>query len=111
MTNSRSVLLFAAIATCLLLESHAFTTSPLRSSIQSHRFLAAESEQEEIKPDILLPFPPAADPKYAVTGVVGDKEFVLSRSGEPTAEELANENILKIVKIECSDLEVRRRHV
>jgi hypothetical protein len=31
---------------------------------------------------------------------------VIERNGEPTKEELANENIIKIVRVECSDLEV-----
>jgi hypothetical protein len=56
---------------------------------------------------ILGPFSPAADPKYAVSCRIGDKEFVVSREGGPTEEELTNENILKIVTMECSDLEVR----
>jgi hypothetical protein len=59
-----------------------------------------------VKPDILQPFPPAADPNYMCTGSVGHDEFIVSREGGPTAEELSNENILKIVRIECSDLEV-----
>ena len=57
-------------------------------------------------PDILKPFLPAMDPKYSVKGPVGQEKFILSRSGGPTAEELKNEQMLKIVKIECSDLEV-----
>ncbi|KAL7519822.1 hypothetical protein ACHAWX_004577 [Stephanocyclus meneghinianus] len=57
-------------------------------------------------PEILKPYLPAMDPKYSVNGPVGEGNFVLSRSGPPTAEELSNEQMLKIVKIECSDLEV-----
>jgi len=57
-------------------------------------------------PDILKPFLPAMDPKYSVKGPVGEGIFFLSRSGPPTAEELSNEQMLNIVKIECSDLEV-----
>ena len=57
-------------------------------------------------PDILKPFLPAMDQKYSVRGPVGQEKFILSRSGGPTAEELKNEQMLKIVKIECSDLEV-----
>lgn len=59
-----------------------------------------------IKPDILQPFSPAADPEYRNLGTVGEGSFVVSRTGGPTAEELTNENVLKIVLIECSDLEV-----
>lgn len=61
----------------------------------------------EVKPDILLPFLPAADPMYSVRGLIGQGEFVVSRSGEPTQEELTNENLLRILMIQSSDLEVR----
>jgi hypothetical protein len=57
-------------------------------------------------PDILKPYLPAMDPKYYVKGPVGQEKFILSRSGPPTPEEFSNEQMLKIVKIECSDLEV-----
>ncbi|KAL3768158.1 hypothetical protein ACHAWO_006528 [Cyclotella atomus] len=57
-------------------------------------------------PDILKPYLPAMDPKYYVKGPVGQDKFILSRSGPPTSEELSNDQMLKIVKIECSDLEV-----
>jgi len=70
---------------------------------------SAQPEQPtegEIKPDILVPFLAAADPMYYVQGPIGQDEFVISRAGEPTKEELSNENLLRIVKIECSDLEV-----
>jgi hypothetical protein len=58
------------------------------------------------KPDILQPFLPAADPRYMSTGSVGDGAFIISRVGEPALKELSNENLLKILHIECSDLEV-----
>jgi hypothetical protein len=54
----------------------------------------------------LLPFLPAVDPRWACIGPVGDDSFVVCREGGPTEAELTNENILKIVTIECSDLEV-----
>ena len=60
---------------------------------------------KKVKPDVLVPFLPAADPMYLCRGPVGEKEFVLTRTGGPTTEELANENILRIVQIKCSDLE------
>jgi len=69
---------------------------------------AASDETPEIKPDILEPFPPATDPMYSVRGSVGEGDFVVTRSGGPVAEELTNENLLKILMIECSDLEVGR---
>lgn len=57
-------------------------------------------------PDILQPYLPAMDPMYPVRGPLGEGKFVISRSGPPTAEELSNEQMLKIIKIECTDLEV-----
>lgn len=57
-------------------------------------------------PDILQPYLPALDPKYSTRGSVGEEKFLLSRTGPPAAEELTNEQMLKIVKIECTDLEV-----
>jgi hypothetical protein len=66
-----------------------------------------EKDKDVVKPDILQPFPPAADPMYSVRGPVGENDFVLSRTGEPTKSELSNENLLRILRIECSDLEVR----
>lgn len=72
---------------------------------------AAASENEKtpakIQPDILEPFLPAADPMYPVRGLVGEGDFILSRRGVPLEEELSNENLLRILRIECSDLEVR----
>uniref|UniRef100_A0A6T7JM13 Uncharacterized protein n=1 Tax=Attheya septentrionalis TaxID=420275 RepID=A0A6T7JM13_9STRA len=56
-------------------------------------------------PDLLLPFLPAADPMYMCRGPVGEKQFILTREGPPTPEELSNENLLRILRIECSDLE------
>jgi hypothetical protein len=57
------------------------------------------------KPTILDPFLPAMDPNYRNTGPVGEGDFIVSREGEPRAEELTNENLLKIVASECTDLE------
>jgi hypothetical protein len=37
---------------------------------------------------------------------VGGGDFVVSREGGPTPEELSNENVLRIVRSECTDLEV-----
>lgn len=45
----------------------------------------------------LEPFPKASDPFYMSTGPVGKGRFIISRIGEPRLEELANENILKIL--------------
>ncbi|KAL7469499.1 hypothetical protein ACHAXS_009757 [Conticribra weissflogii] len=57
-------------------------------------------------PAPLQPFLPAMDPKYSVRGPIGEGNFLLSRTGPPTIDELSNEQMLKIVKLECSDLEV-----
>ena len=61
---------------------------------------------EDDAPDILQPYLPAMDPQYSSKGPIGEGDFIISRSGGPTAEELSNEQMLKIVKIECTDLEV-----
>jgi Domain of unknown function (DUF1823) len=66
----------------------------------------AAKKRQEVKPDILAPFPAAADPMYSCRGPVGEKDFVLSRTGGPTDAELSNENMLRIVRSQCSDLEV-----
>ena len=67
---------------------------------------APASLPRQVKPDILEPFLPAASEDYMNVGTVGDGEFELSRSGEPTLQELSNENLLRILMIQCSDLEV-----
>mmetsp|Transcript_26497 Transcript_26497/g.34510 ORF Transcript_26497/g.34510 Transcript_26497/m.34510 type:complete len:283 (-) Transcript_26497:392-1240(-) len=60
----------------------------------------------KIDPAILLqPFLPAVDPMFKVRGPVGEEDFIISRTGGPTDAELTNENILKIVLSESSDLE------
>mmetsp|Transcript_37791 Transcript_37791/g.82810 ORF Transcript_37791/g.82810 Transcript_37791/m.82810 type:complete len:301 (+) Transcript_37791:162-1064(+) len=52
------------------------------------------------------PFLPALDPKYMCEGEIGQGEFVITREGGPVEEELSNENLLRILRIECTDLEV-----
>ena len=70
------------------------------------------NDRIEFPPNILQPFPDAADPSYATTAPVGEGQFVVSRGvggdGGPTAEELTNENILLIVerRSNVTDLEV-----
>ena len=114
------VALVSIIITHLVMESNAFVAPPSRpqtrwlsTTQQLFSSTSAESNpqqpeppRETVKPDILQPFLPAADPKYSVRGPIGDADFVIERRGEPTKEELANENIIKIVRVECSDLEV-----
>lgn len=116
------VVLVSIIVTQLMVVSNAFVAPPSRLqtrwlSTTQQLFMSSSPEsnpqqqqqeppREIVKPDILLPFLPAADPKYSVRCPVGDGDFVIERSGGPTKEELTNENIIKIVRIECSDLEV-----
>mmetsp|Transcript_7989 Transcript_7989/g.11544 ORF Transcript_7989/g.11544 Transcript_7989/m.11544 type:complete len:262 (-) Transcript_7989:203-988(-) len=75
-------------------------------TLQSTISDSEEPTKPEIKLDILQPFLPATDPMYAVRGPVGENDFIVTRDGGPTDEELSNENILKLVTIECSDIEV-----
>mmetsp|Transcript_13609 Transcript_13609/g.22864 ORF Transcript_13609/g.22864 Transcript_13609/m.22864 type:complete len:278 (-) Transcript_13609:48-881(-) len=94
-------------------QSFAASCSSSRCSSPVHRLLASgsdastdKSDDDNVGPDILQPFVPALDPKYSVRGPVGEGKFIISRTGPPTAEEMSNEQMLKIVKIECNDLEV-----
>jgi Domain of unknown function (DUF1823) len=59
-------------------------------------------------PIILDPFPQAADPNYINNGPVGLGDFILSREGGPTLEELSNENLYRILvrRSNVTDLEV-----
>jgi Domain of unknown function (DUF1823) len=66
----------------------------------------SSSNTDTIQPEILQPFPEAANPRYMCEGEIGLGPFMVSREGGPTTEELSNENILRIVRSECSDLEV-----
>lgn len=59
-----------------------------------------------VPPALPVPFLPAADPLYPVQGEIGQSEFVLRRDGPPLPEELSNENLVRILMLECSDLEV-----
>lgn len=66
-----------------------------------------EDDKSNDGPDILQPYLPAMDSKYSVNGPIGvSKNFIISRAGPPTIEELSNEQMLSIVNIECTDLEV-----
>jgi hypothetical protein len=59
-----------------------------------------------LKAIILDAFPEAADPKYAVRGPVGEGNFLVSRTGGPTQEELTDANLYQIIDRTASDLEV-----
>lgn len=68
---------------------------------------APKKEDEQVGDRLILaPFLEALDPMWKCRGPVGEEDFLLSRTGGPTDEELTNENIYKILKIECNDLEV-----
>jgi hypothetical protein len=101
--------IIGVLVTFFLCDVHAFAPAPFDRRTQyeyTTNLRAAAGEAPKIKPDILQPFLPAVDPMYSVRGAVGENEFVLSRSGGPTKEELSNENLYKILMIQCSDLEV-----
>ena len=54
----------------------------------------------------LQPFIPAMDPNYKNIGPVGEKDFIITRTGPPTKDELSNENLYRILMLQCTDLEV-----
>jgi hypothetical protein len=80
----------------------------LESSVSTPPQPSSSTTTTTITPqlELLQPFLPAADPSYRNTGEVGKNRFLVSREGDPTLDELSSENILKIVKIDSSDLEV-----
>ena len=117
-TINSTTMRFILLVLSLLSDSRAFVApkASRRPAVSLHE---AKEETEESpvvdpaaapikkkQPEILQPFLPAADPNYLNVGPVGEGSFVLSREGGPTNEELANENVLRIVTSECSDLEV-----
>eukprot|EP00526_Cylindrotheca_closterium_P015732 CAMPEP_0113605812 /NCGR_PEP_ID=MMETSP0017_2-20120614/2528_1 /TAXON_ID=2856 /ORGANISM="Cylindrotheca closterium" /LENGTH=270 /DNA_ID=CAMNT_0000514329 /DNA_START=45 /DNA_END=857 /DNA_ORIENTATION=- /assembly_acc=CAM_ASM_000147 len=119
MKLSISTLLLSSLF--LLQDGSAFVSAPSRSIIISTRqtsFLLAEAASPpppanekqpaaaQPKAIILDPYLPAADPKYKVTGTVGEGDFIVSRSGGPTDEELTDENLYRIIERKASDLEV-----
>lgn len=103
-----SLLAFAS----LLPNGHGFVAPNAGASRQSclvrlqEQPAGDETPKPVIKPEILSPFPEAADPMYPVRGPVGKGDFTLSREGPVTAEELTNENLYRILLVESSDLEV-----
>lgn len=67
---------------------------------------SSSEEKPKLKAIILDPFLPAADPNYINTGSVGEGDFLVSRTGGPTNEELTDENLYLIIERKASDLEV-----
>lgn len=103
----------------LLQDGSAFVSSPAPSNLDlgrsSFTFLSAVEEASEEstnekpaqpKPIILDPYLPAADSKYPAIGAIGESEFIVSRTGGPTDEELTDENLYRIIERKASDLDV-----
>lgn len=76
------------------------------ASSESSEDMEDMSKQEKLKPIILEPCIEAMDPNYSVKGPVGGGEFLISRTGGPTDEELTDENLYKIIERKANDLEV-----
>ena len=101
------------VLSCFLLQDGSAFVSAPSHSISRQTCLQAEAPEQPNAPNpakpqaiILDPYLPAADPKYKVTGKVGDGDFKVSRSGGPTDEELTDENLYRIIERKASDLEV-----
>ena len=86
------------------------TTTTTTTTSSSSRDINAERKEalglQSGGPDILQPYLPAMDPNYATTGPIGNGNFIISRDGGPTIDELGNDQMLSIVRSECTDLEV-----
>jgi hypothetical protein len=75
---------------------------------RTRRAQKAKEDATNYPPILLDPFPDAADPKYPVRGSIGQGDFMISRDGGPTMEELSNENLYRILvrRSNVTDLEV-----
>ena len=86
------------------------STTVVRESAESAASPAEEGEAfskpKKPKAIILEPFIQAALPSYINEGPVGEEDFLVSRTGGPTEEELTDENLYKIIERKASDLEV-----
>lgn len=91
---------------CAHPQAHAATRGTCLCEASPEEQQPEEQQPEEGELILLQPYLPAVDPLYMHRGPVGQGDFVLSRSGGPTREELSNANMLQIVKCQCSDLEV-----
>jgi len=84
------------------------------ASLDTSTILAAETKKDDNDktapkpgmPTPLEPFIEALDPTYKAKGTIGEGDFAIYRTGGPLKEELSNENLYKILMIECNDLEV-----
>lgn len=115
MNNSKLFLL--SVASSSIFISNAFLMPSLHhrntnnnvavsSSVRLFESNSANSESSSTaspskNPPEILPF----DPRYSAEGIIGTGNFTVSRTGPPTKEELSNENLYKILMLECSDLE------
>lgn len=104
-------LTFTLASAFLFSTANSFSPTVLTFSGHTRLFSSQSptSESEEpthVEPEVLQPFLPATDPMYAVRGSIGEDDFIVTRDGGPTKEELSNENVLKIVNLQCNDLEV-----
>lgn len=105
----RSITTLVSLA--LALPAHSFLSLQVRKrqypNTRNVPCLQSQSQPQQSKEDIRLqPFLPAADSEYRNNGPIGQASFVVFREGDVRQEELTNENMLKIVEDECSDLEV-----
>lgn len=104
--------LISPTLTTVLRTTTTTSTSIKAPSAPSSTVLFSEKENADKKEDdkpvieLLQPFVPAMDPNYKNIGPIGEGSFILSRHGGPTKEELSNENLYKILMIQCTDLEV-----
>jgi hypothetical protein len=82
--------------------------APLREAASNdHEAAETSPPKKKVQQAVILdPFPQAADPLYTVQGPVGEGDFLVSRTGGPTKEELTVENLYKIIDRTASDLEV-----
>lgn len=82
------------------------TEAEAEANKEESKACGCDEERKPGLPALLEPFVEALDPKYKSTGTIGEGVFIVSRTGGPTKEELSNENLYKILMIECNDLEV-----
>ena len=100
---SIAVLFQGSVAFQTIISQQPLTPSSSRCNRPVHRTLLAESDGSTEKseddccppiaedgPEILKPFLPAMDPKYKANGPLGEGDFIISRTGPPTAEEMSN---------------------
>lgn len=71
------------------------------------RFIDVAPKSPLDKPQIIVPGAKTPnDFDYSTNGPLPTVDFVLTREGPAVAEELADENLLKMIRQECTDLEV-----